>query len=357
MKVFKISLICVKLLFMKYFLTSSEQEALKAQHRQEKNRRVADRIKAVLLSDKGWSYRQISQALLLDEQTIGRHVDEYRESQKLTLSSGGSSSKLNETQASDLIFHLENVTYLKIDDICAYVHKTYGVLYTIQGMTSWMHSHGFSYKKPKGTPAKADPVKQEAFIKEYEKLMTTTPEYEPILFGDGVHPTMATKVTYGWIKKGTSKPIATTASRTRMNLMGALNLATMQVTIGDHKTLDSLAMIEYFDQLKADYPTAPSIHLIVDRGSYNTSVMTLEAAKKRGIILHYLPPYSPNLNPTERLWKVMNEYCRNNRHFTSAKEFRKKIMDFFHVTWAQIAKSMTGRINDNFQRLSSTLSV
>ena len=48
-----------------------------------------------------------------------------------------------------------------------------------------------------------------------------------------------------------------------------------------------------------------------------------------GITLHYLPPYSPNLNPIERLWKVMNEYVRNNRFFKSAKEFKKEILTFF----------------------------
>ena len=70
--------------------------------------------------------------------------------------------------------------------------------------------------------------------------MTTTLEDEPIEFGDGVHPTMATKVSYGWIRKGkeNDKTIATTASRTRMNLMGSLNLQTMDVTIGAYKTID-----------------------------------------------------------------------------------------------------------------------
>ena len=140
-------------------------------------------------------------------------MDEYLEDKKLTLSSGGSVSKLNKTQTTEMIDHLERITYLKIADIIAYVQTTYGVSYTPQGMTSWMHNHGFSFKKPKGTPAKADPVRQEAFIQVYEKLLTETPEDEPILFGDGVHPTMATKVMYGWIKTGTNKSIATPASK------------------------------------------------------------------------------------------------------------------------------------------------
>ena len=198
-------------------------------------------------------------------------------------------------------------------------------------------------------------MRQEAFIEIYEKLLTETPEDEPILFGDGVHPTMATKITYGWIKTGTSKPIATTASRTRMNLMGALNLDTMQVTIGSYDTIDSTTMVQYFDLLKAMYPNAPRIHLILDRGPYNISIVTREAAKNRGIELHHLPPYSPNLNPIERLWKVMNEHVRNNRFFGSAKEFRREITNFFDVTWPQIAMSSIDRINDNFQRLNSTL--
>src|SRR5476651_1387801 len=101
MKKFKDLGKCVRNLFMKRFLTDTEREALKAQHRQEKNRRVADRIKAVLLSDKGWTYRQIAEALLIDEQTIGRHVDEYKEHQKLTLSSGGSMGKLSWVQSGE----------------------------------------------------------------------------------------------------------------------------------------------------------------------------------------------------------------------------------------------------------------
>ncbi|ETZ04837.1 hypothetical protein K737_300765 [Holospora undulata HU1] len=38
---------------MKRFLTEEDRIALRTQHRQEKNRHVEDRIKAVLLSDKG----------------------------------------------------------------------------------------------------------------------------------------------------------------------------------------------------------------------------------------------------------------------------------------------------------------
>jgi hypothetical protein len=109
-------------------------------------------------------------------------------------------------------------------------------------MRSWLQKNKFSYKKPAGVPLKADIKRQEAFIESYEELKKKTPEEEPILFGDGVHPTMATKITYGWIRRGSRKPIPTVASRTRLNLMGALNLETMGVTISSYETLDSVVM-------------------------------------------------------------------------------------------------------------------
>ena len=76
-----------------------------------------------------------------------------------------------------------------------------------------------------------------------------------------------------------------------------------------------------------------------------------EAAPKIGIKLHYLPPYSPNLNPIERLWKVMNEKVRNNRFFTSPASFRDAIEEFFERTWSRIDPFLKNRINDNFQTI------
>lgn len=224
-------------------------------------------------------------------------------------------------------------------------------------MTDWLHAHNFSYKQPKGTPAKADREKQLAFIAAYNLMLKITPEDEPIEFLDAVHPTMATKVTNGWIRTGKEKEISTTASRTRINLIGSINLETMDLTTGEYETINSVAMGQHFSKLRVKYPDAPKIHIILDNGPYNTSEETKKEAAKYGIVLHFLPPYSPNLNPIERLWKVMNELVRNNRFFSSAKEFRAEVHNCFDVTWPSIAKNMISRINDNFHLINSTSSI
>ena len=341
---------------MKIELTNIEKEELELQHRKERDSRVSDRIKAVLLNAEGWTQKQIAQALRIRYETVQDHLNDYKKSQKLKPENGGSKSQLTSEQTSQLINHLEVNTYLNAGFICSYVEDTFGIKLTPSGMTKWLIRNGFSYKKPKGTPAKADPQAQAEFIKFYEDLLNTLDEDEPVEFADAVHPTMATKVTYGWIRKGQDKLIATTASRKRMNLLGSINLETMEVTLREHETIDSEAMKKHFAILHAKYPKVPRIHLFLDRGSYNISKETLKAAKKYNIILHHLPPYSPNLNPIERVWKVMNEFARNNRVFKTVKEFSHAILGFFETTWPKIAASMTDRINDNFQTLSKVSS-
>jgi len=219
-------------------------------------------------------------------------------------------------------------------------------------MTKWLKEHKFSYKHPKNVPAKADLAKQEEFIEKYLSLVADSPNDEPILFMDSAHPTMATKVVCGWIKKGVDKPIAQTASRTRVNVMGAIEHSTMNVVSCRPDYVNAETTVAFFAQLKVAYPTAPKIHIILDQSGYHRSQLVREQALEKNIELHFLPPHSPNLNSIERLWKVMNEQARNNVFFSSAKMFRDAINNFFDKTLLEIAQSLRGRINDNFQTIN-----
>jgi len=59
---------------MEDFLTDQERTALRNQHKKERDKRVCDRIKAVLLRDKGWTWMQIAEALLLSEEALRKHI-------------------------------------------------------------------------------------------------------------------------------------------------------------------------------------------------------------------------------------------------------------------------------------------
>jgi transposase len=178
----------------------------------------------VLLKNEGWKNKAIAQALRIHEETVRQHLTDWITDEKLKSENGGSYSKLDDAQTHALDTHISETTYTRVMDICAYVESTFGIGYTVSGMTKWLKEHKFSYKHPKNVPAKADLAKQEEFIEKYLALIADTPIDEPILFMDSAHSTMATKVVCGWIKKGIDKPIAQTASRTRVNVMGAIEL-------------------------------------------------------------------------------------------------------------------------------------
>ena len=334
-------------------LTSQEKANLELRHRETKDVHELDRIKAVLLRSENWSVSAIAQALRVHEGTITRHIKDYLNEDKICFSKGGSSSLLSDKQTKQLIDHLTEKLYHHTHEIVGYINKRWGITYSVPGLNKLLHRQGFSYKKPKGRPYKADLTKQAAFIKAYEKLKCSLDDKSKIIFIDSVHPTQATKLSYGWIRKGKTVEISTTASRTRINLIGAIELENIKETVtAEYETINGESVIDFFNKLREQYSTQIKLHVILDQAGYHRSDDLKKTAKKLNIHLHYLPPYSPNLNPIERLWKVMNEHVRNNQFFSSAKEFREKISGFFKDTLPSIGDTLHERINDNFQKLN-----
>lgn len=405
---------------MKTILTEAQKSDLEKRHRSEKNAKVCDRIKAVLLHSEGWTHKHISQALRIHESTVFDHLDEYRRLEKLHIQSGGSESKLGEAESKELEIHLEENTYASTKGIITYVKEKYAISYTPQGMQAWLARYKFSYKKPKGIPAKLDEQKQKVFMDKYEQLKASLKEDEVILFMDSVHPTQETKISNGWIKKGVEKMIATVAGRKRINLTGAIELNTLSIVTNEYETINARATIDFLEKVLKEYPSTKTIHIIADGGrahtsqevdlfllksdaankAYlkdkywinlpsNTTKLTKKMKEKLGkvlkkepelflnhsvleiehltaivllktlkehpphpkLVMHILPPYSPNLNPIERVWKIANEEVRNNVVFTSFNDFKEKMNHFYNVTWHTILDKVRSRVTDDFQIL------
>lgn len=113
------------------FLTQQDREQLKLQHKRERDKRVCDRIKAILLYDEGWTPQQIAKVLLITDQAVRNHIDDYHIFRKLKPEGGGSEEKLSKQKSEKLEAHLREHTYLYIKDIIAYVQSTFGVIYTV----------------------------------------------------------------------------------------------------------------------------------------------------------------------------------------------------------------------------------
>lgn len=170
---------------------------------------------------------------------------------------------------------------------------------------------------------------------------------------DAVHPTQSTKLCYGCIQKGRINSSKRRVAVRALILFGALSLDDIGATVTEtYESINSESIVRFFWKLKkARYPLEQKIYLILDGTAYHRTGSVKDAAKVLNNDLHYLPPYSPNLNPIERIWKVMNEHVRNNVYFSSKKTFISAINEFFDVTLPEVAGSLAYRITDNFQLL------
>jgi len=138
--------LCVGGVNVKIELSKAKKEKLEVAYKKERDGRIRDRMKAFLLRSEGWKQVEIAQALRLRAETVEDHLREYVRLSKLKPDNGGSESKLNEEQTTEIVAHLEKTTYLKVVEICAHIQNKYDIKYTKSGMTKWLHNHGFSLK-------------------------------------------------------------------------------------------------------------------------------------------------------------------------------------------------------------------
>ncbi|MCU8168439.1 transposase, partial [Vibrio vulnificus] len=154
-------------------------------------------------------------------------------------------------------------------------------------------------------------------------------------------PTWSTKLSYGWIRKGQDEVIETTGDRTRLNVIGAM-------VIEAHDAINSESVVRFLlEAQKGALPVRAKLHLVLD-GLLVISQKCDKSAQSRAS----LPaPYDPNLNPIERLWRVMSECARGNICLSSRVEFITAINESFNVTQPKVAGSLLSRITDDFQIL------
>jgi transposase len=315
-----------------YSLSAEQLAELRAAHRRTRDQREADRIKAVVSLASGWPAEQVAAVLLIDPNTVRNYFRRYREGGLpglLQMAYQGSDCALSDTQLVALDTHVQTHLYLTAKDVAAWVEEEFGVAYTASGMTALLHRLGFVYKKPKLVPGKADPQAQEAFLAEYEKLKQDKGENDVICFMDAVHPQHNPVLGYGWIKRGEDHKVKSNTGRRRVNINGAIDLERLEPVTRFDETIDATSTIALFQQLEQVYAVATWIYVICDNARYYRAKAVEAYIKDSRIKLVFLPPYAPNLNLIERLWKLFKKKVLYNEYYESFSEFRKACEDFF----------------------------
>jgi len=336
-------------------LTNKQVIALKLTHKQTREKKLADRIKAVLMVHFGFTYEQIKQALLLDEVTVRRYGKQFKEKGiegLLEYRYSGGQSRLTMTQETELKLFLRDNTKRTAKEVVDQIEKTYGVRFSVIGATKLLHRLGFTYKKPKVIPGKADRAKQEAFVVAYQETKSKLGAKDRMYFLDATHPQHNVQPDYGWILKGKAhdKFVKTNSGRERLNLSGAFNFHDKTAIVLEEKTINAQALINLLETIGKKQKSG-KIYVILDNAKYHHALLV-----RRWRLHHprfkliFLPAYSPNLNLIERLWRFFHQKVTWNHYFETFEEFRSATLTFFQ-NLKQYDAEMSTLLTDNFQLL------
>jgi len=143
-------------------------------------------------------------------------------------------------------------------------------------------------------------------LRQIRQLIHSLPKHEVILYVDEVDIHLNPKIGPDWMLPGTQKTVWTPGKNRKRYLAGALHARTGRLTWVEADRKDSLLFILQLWQLVArDYPHAKRLHLILDNYRIHSSLQTQAAlARLDGrMVLHFLPPYCPDHNRIERVWR------------------------------------------------------
>ena len=115
-------------------------------------------------------------------------------------------------------------------------------------------------------------------------------------------------------------------------------------------------------KIEAAYPNKKRIHLFSDNARYYKNKAVKKYLDQSKIVLHFLPPYSPNLNPIERLWKWMKERVMYNTYYEYFEDFKSAIIGFLEGLSTldpdcALGQAFASRVRDTFRPIGAPLSV
>lgn len=269
---------------------------------------------------------------MLDEETLRNYKKHYLSggvAELLKSHHKGSQCMLSDAEIKMLKDELQRSIHLTTQSVIHYIKNTFRIAYKPSGMRDLLHRIGYEYKKPKLVPGNPDLDAQELFAEQYIDFMENKPVNTEVLFMDAVHPEHNALAAYGWIKRGEKRELKTNSGRERLNLHGAINAETHQLSLIESPTINAESTIDLLDQIEQAYPLAKAIYVILDNARYHYSKLVKTFLMTSRIKLVFLPSYSPNLNLIERLWKFFKKKVLYNTYYENIRVFRTACINFF----------------------------
>ncbi len=169
-------------------------------------------------------------------------------------------------------------------------------------------------------------------VRKLEQQFKNLGKDEVLLYADEVDIHLNPKIGPCWMPQGRQFEVETPGKNKKRYVVGGLNKRTGKViwTVSEKK--NSAAFIEWLKHLRKCYRRYKRIHVICDNYIIHKSKITQRAVSKMsGIELHFLPPYSPEYNPIERLWGELHANVTRNHRRRTIRELMEDVNAFLYA--------------------------
>ena len=193
-----------------------------------------------------------------------------------------------------------------------HIAQKYQVECSYETVRRLLHEKGYVLKVPQPWPDRQDEEAREKF-RETLRELAKDPETE-LWYGDETGVEGEPKPRRSWAMKGSRPKVVHNGDHVRLNILGTVCPRTGEFFAMEASHCDSDVFQVFLDEAAESItPTRKRNVLILDNASWH---------KRKRLNWHffepvYLPPYSPDFNPIERIWLIMkadhfaNIHCRN----------------------------------------------
>ena len=184
--------------------------------------------------------------------------------------------------------------------------------------------YGAARPSPKPEWSKAQKSRR---VRKILNVVENLPRGEVAYYEDEVDVHLNPKIGRDWMNHGVQKEVVTPGKNVKRYLYGALAVGGDEIvyTTSDRKNSDGF--IAFLEKLRATNPKARRIHLVLDNYVIHKSKKTQRyLALHAGLfVLHFLPPYAPEHNRIERLWRDLHGNVTRNHRCHAMPDLMKRV--------------------------------
>ena len=308
---------------------NEEEKTLLHDHRKKSQTGlIRERAHAILLISDGRTVIDVASILYVDRDTIREWVHGFERERISSIFPGyggnKNASQLTEAQQKEIAETLSKPpsekgipgTFWSVAALKSYLSASYGVVY--KSDRSYHHIFeisNFSYKLPETFDKRRNDALVSQRITEIRQELKGYSDPEWVCFAaDECSIVWETEIRKAWIKKGEKTILKADRTKQRQNYFGALNLKTGHHTLVPLVWQNTSTIIEALRALTKEYPEK-KLCMIWDNARWHRSneLRSLLGEGKEFAHIHFiwLPPYAPDHNPQEHVWKFGKEAISN----------------------------------------------